>query len=183
MPIDRKRIEDAITEILLAIGEYPEREGLKDTPARVAAAYQELFYSEECKMRVFPNKEKYDQFIIAKDIIFYSFCEHHLLPFYGTVTVGYLPDCFIVGLSKIVRLVQQCASRLQLQEKLTQEIAYALENALNPIAVGVIVEASHLCMAMRGVRTPQHKTITSAMLGECRTDPSVRNEFLELTKC
>jgi GTP cyclohydrolase I len=182
MMIDKPRIARAIKEILFAIDEDPKREGLLDTPIRVANAYEELLTYPEFSFTSFANEQRYDEFIIVKDILFTSLCEHHLLPFTGKATVGYLPNNRIVGLSKLVRLVQSRAARLQLQERLTTEIANILEKELNPLGVGVVIEAEHFCMSVRGVKSPNHKTITSAMLGVLREKPEARQEFLELIK-
>jgi len=182
MKIDRQRIEKAVKEILYAIGENPEHEGLIDTPRRVAKTYTEIFNYDDFEFTTFANMEEYDEFIIIKDILFVSFCEHHLLPFMGKATIGYLPDKRIVGLSKLVRLVQLRAARLQIQERMTTEIASVLWQELQPLGVGVIIEAEHLCMSIRGVKSPGHKTITSAMLGVLREKLEARQEFLELIK-
>jgi len=178
--IDKERIQNAVKEILLAINEDPNREGLIDTPRRVADTYEELFAHNDFQFTTFANEQKYDEFIIVKDILFTSVCEHHILPFTGKVAVGYLPDKKIVGLSKIVRLVQQCAAKLQIQERMTTEVANTLWRELQPLGVGVIIEAEHLCMSLRGVKSPGHKTITSAMLGVLRDETETRAEFLKL---
>ena len=180
--IDKKRIENAVREILIAIGEDPNREGLIDTPRRVADTYEELFAHNDFQFTTFANEQKYDEFIIVRDISFASLCEHHILPFVGKVTVGYLPDKKIVGLSKIVRLVQQQAAKLQIQERMTTEIANILWCELQPLGVGAVIEAEHFCISLRGVKSPGHKTITSAMLGVLRDKSKARQEFLELMK-
>lgn len=180
--MDKTRIENAVKEILLAIGEDPLREGLVDTPKRVARTLTELLTPNEFEFRTFANEGHYDQFIICKDISFHSLCEHHMLSFFGHVTIGYLPADRLIGLSKLVRLVQYRAARLQIQERMTQEIADTLEDTLKPQGVGVIIEAEHLCISARGAKMPGHKTITSAMRGALLDNASARVEFLELCK-
>ena len=184
-PIDLPRIEAAVREILAAVGEDPEREGLRETPARVARMYAEMFAGlrqnpREHLRRTFT--QKYDEMVLVKDIPFYSLCEHHMLPFFGSCHVGYLPKGKVVGLSKIPRLVGVFAHRLQLQERLTKEIAEALSEELAPRGVGVVVEARHLCMEMRGVQKPGGQLITSCMLGTFRKDARTRAEFLDLVR-
>jgi GTP cyclohydrolase I len=177
----------ALVETLLEeLGEDPERPGLKATPARVSRALRELTDG----YRVRPDDviadaifdQDYDEMVVVKDVPFYSLCEHHMLPFFGTCHVGYLPKGKVVGLSKIPRLVGVFAHRLQLQEKMTREIAEALNRALAPKGVGVVIEARHLCMEMRGVEKPGGKMITSCMLGTFRKDPRTRAEFLDLVR-
>jgi len=171
--------ESAVRELIQLIGEDPDREGLKKTPHRVVRALKELTagYSEDPKQilsTVF--SEKCDEMVIVKDIEFWSLCEHHMLPFHGFATVGYLPGKKIVGLSKIGRLVHCFARRLQVQERMTEEIARSFLKHLNPLGVGVIIKARHTCMNMRGVKTPG-LMITSCLLGNFR-DPTTRAEFL-----
>jgi GTP cyclohydrolase IA len=177
----------ALVESLLAeLGEDPERQGLKATPARVSRALRELTDGYDVAVEdviagaVFD--QDYDEMVLVKDIAFYSLCEHHMLPFFGTCHVGYLPKGKVVGLSKIPRLVGVFAHRLQLQERMTNEIAQALNEALAPRGVGVVVEARHLCMEMRGVQKTGGHMITSCMLGTFRRDARTRAEFLDLVR-
>ncbi len=179
-------IADLVESLLVELGEDPDRQGLKDTPDRVSRAMRELTDgygvkpSDVIAGAVFD--QDYDEMVVVKDINFYSLCEHHMLPFFGQCHVGYLPKGKVVGLSKIPRLVEVFSHRLQIQEQLTREIAEALEAALAPRGVGVVVEARHLCMEMRGVETPGGRMITSCMLGTFRRDPRTRAEFLDLVK-
>ena len=182
--MDKQRIENAVREILIAIGEDPDREGLIETPKRVANMYEEIFAGIECDItkhfKVFEN-EDYDELIVVKDIPLYSMCEHHLLPFVGTASVAYLPrDGKVLGLSKIARIVDDVSKKPQLQERLTKQIADIIVKAVDARGVAVVVEAEHLCMTMRGIRKPGSKTVTSAMRGGCRTDLRTRNEALAL---
>ncbi|KHL19310.1 GTP cyclohydrolase I [Mumia flava] len=183
---DAVRAEAAVRELLAAIGDDPERDGLRDTPARVARAYREIFAGmrqdpDEALSRTFAVD--HDEMILVKDIELWSMCEHHLVPFTGVAHVGYIPatDGRVVGLSKLARLVDVYARRPQVQERLTTQIADALSNALNPVGVIVQLEAEHLCMTMRGVRKPGAKTITSAVRGQLR-DPATRAEAMALIK-
>ena len=177
-------MEDVIRQLLVGVGENPSREGLVKTPSRVAEAMKFLTkgYSENAQTilngAVF--KEKYSEMVIVRDIDFFSLCEHHLLPFYGKVHVAYIPKGKIVGLSKIARLVEMFSRRLQVQERMTQEIAQTLFDALHPEGVGVVCEARHLCMMMRGIEKQSSRATTSAMLGEFRSDIKTRSEFLTL---
>ena len=177
-------LENAVKEMLVQIGENPSREGLLKTPSRVAESMKFLTkgYSEDVK-ELFNGaifKEIYSEMVIVKDIDFFSLCEHHLLPFYGKIHVAYLPKGKILGLSKIPRLVDMFSRRLQVQERMTQEIAQSLFDVLQPSGVGVVCEARHLCMMMRGVEKQGSRATTSAMLGEFRTDLKTRSEFLTL---
>jgi GTP cyclohydrolase I len=181
--VDLERIRLAVREILLAVGEDPEREGLCDTPDRVARMYAEMFAGLREDPRAllqitFP--QKYDEMVVVKDIGFESMCEHHLLPFFGKAHVAYLPNGKIVGLSKIARVVETFARRPQVQERMTEEIADLLVQELDARGVGVIVEASHSCMTVRGVRKPGSMTMTSAMRGAFRSNPSTRAELMDL---
>jgi GTP cyclohydrolase I len=183
-PVDR--IPGLVEQMLSELGEDPRRQGLRDTPDRVARAMRELTngYSMQpadvIADAVFD--QDYDEMVLVKDIPFYSLCEHHMLPFFGSCHVGYLPKGKVVGLSKIPRLVGVFAHRLQLQERLTTEIAEALNKELAPRGVGVVVEARHLCMEMRGVQKPGGQLITSCMLGTFRKDARTRAEFLDLVR-
>lgn len=175
---DKIAVEIAVTNLLIAIGEDPQREGLLETPKRVAQFYKEwLEYNKEPKFTAFPAT--YSNMVIIKDIPFYSLCEHHLIPFTGKAHIGYIPDGKILGLSKVVRILNKYARRLQIQERLTDEIADELERSIGATGVMVVIEAEHLCMSMRGVRTPGAKTITSAIRGVFEENV-VRNEFLKL---
>jgi GTP cyclohydrolase I len=184
-PIDQARIEKAVREILIAVGEDPDRDGLVDTPARVARAYVEQLAGmrqrpEDVLNTVFDAD--HDEMVIVKDIEVYSLCEHHLVPFHGVAHVGYTPNekGQITGLSKLARLVDVYARRPQVQERMTSQIADALMEVLQPRGVIVVVEAEHLCMTMRGVRKPGAKTLTSAVRGDFRDQPSTRAEAMSL---
>jgi GTP cyclohydrolase I len=180
------QIPELIESLLTELGEDPDRQGLKATPARVSRALRQLTdgygVAPEDVISDAVFDQDYDEMVVVKDIPFYSLCEHHMLPFFGTCHVGYLPKGKVVGLSKIPRLVGVFAHRLQLQERMTKEIAEALNRALAPKGVGVVVEARHLCMEMRGVQKPGGQMITSCMLGTFRKDPRTRAEFLELAR-
>lgn len=180
-------IEDSIKNIIIACGEDPTRPGLLDTPSR----FREAWMFHTCGYDMDPanvlktfedGADNYDEMIIVKGIPFYSHCEHHLAPFFGNVSIAYIPDGKIVGLSKLPRLVEIYARRLQVQERLTTQIADALEEHLEPIGVAVIITARHLCMESRGIQKQGHETITSAMRGVFQTDFNARNEFLQLIK-
>ena len=181
--VDHARIESAVREILLAVGEDPDREGLRDTPARVARMYAEMFAGLRQDPRLLLQKtftQKYDEMVVVKDIEFASVCEHHLLPFLGKAHVAYLPNGKIVGLSKLARVVEALARRPQVQERMTEELADLLLAELDPRWVGVIVEASHTCMTIRGVRKPGSVCTTSAMRGAFRDNALTRGELLSL---
>ncbi|WAJ44859.1 GTP cyclohydrolase I FolE [Mycobacterium sp. Aquia_216] len=182
---DQPRAEAAVRELLYAIGEDPDRDGLRDTPARVARAYREMFsglYTDPSAVLNTMFDEQHDELVIVKEIPLYSTCEHHLVSFHGVAHVGYIPgeDGRVTGLSKIARLVDLYAKRPQVQERLTSQIADALVNRLGPRGVIVVVEAEHLCMAMRGVRKPGATTTTSAVRGQFKTDAASRAEALDL---
>jgi GTP cyclohydrolase IA len=178
--IDLERAEDAAYELLIALGQDPQRDGLRDTPRRIANAYAELLSPHPFNPTTFPNDEGYDELVVARGIPFNSLCEHHLLPFHGVAHVGYLPGERIIGLSKLGRVVDLFARRLQVQERLTSEIAAWLDDHLAPKGVGVVIEAEHLCMSLRGVQKPGTLTATSALRGLVRDDPRTRQEFLAL---
>jgi GTP cyclohydrolase I len=178
--IDLERAEDAAHELLVALGQDPERDGLRDTPRRIAAAYAELLTPQPFNPTTFPNEEGYDELVLARGIPLHSLCEHHLLPFQGIAHVGYLPGDRIIGLSKLGRVVDYFSRRLQVQERLTSEIAGWLDDHLDPKGVGVVIEAEHLCMSLRGVQKPGTLTATSALRGLVRDDPRTRQEFLAL---
>ena len=182
--MDKLRIEMAVREILLAIGENPDREGLKETPRRVANMYEEIFAGLEedprRHVKVF-NEESPDEMVVVRDIPFYSMCEHHLLPFIGKAHIAYIPkDGRIIGLSKLARIVGSFAKRPQLQERLTSQVADFLEEVLQPRGVAVVVEAEHLCMSMRGARAAGALTKTSALRGGMKSDARTRNEVMKL---
>jgi GTP cyclohydrolase I len=181
--VDLPRIERAVREILLAVGEDPNREGLHDTPARVARMYAELFSGlhedpREHVKRFFT--EKYDEVVLVTDISFESMCEHHLMPFMGKAHIGYLPDGRVIGLSKLARVVEGVARRPQVQERMTETIADLLLDELRAKGVAVVIEAVHTCMTVRGVRKPGSVCVTSAMKGAFRTNPSTRAEIMTL---
>jgi GTP cyclohydrolase I len=180
-PIDLPAAERAARELLTALGCDLEAESVRDTPRRMAGALAELLTPRPFQATTFPNAEGYDELVVARDIPFHSLCEHHLLPFQGVAHVGYLPGARIVGLSKLARVVDMYARRLQVQERLTTQIAGWLRRELDPRGVGVVLEAEHLCMSLRGVQKPGARTITSALHGVVRDDPRTRDEFLALT--
>ena len=175
-------VAGAISTILDAVGEDPTRSGIAETPSRVARMYDELLSGYKTDPVELLNNAlfdvEYDEMVVVKDIDFYSMCEHHMLPFYGHASVGYLPEDKVIGLSKIPRLVDMFARRLQVQERMTQQIATFLEDLIKPRGVAVVVEASHLCAAMRGVKKQRTRMVTSAMLGAFRDNPSTRGEFM-----
>lgn len=179
--IDESRIRRAVREILEAAGEDPSREGLRDTPDRVARMYQELFVglAEDPRDVLSATfEEDHSEMVVVRDIPFYSMCEHHLLPFHGVAHLGYLPNGRIVGLSKVARLVETASRRPQVQERLTSQIADTFCDVLGPLGAGVVLEAEHLCMTMRGIRKPGSKMLTSALRGTFRDAPATRAEFL-----
>ena len=189
LPPDERRaeIEDAVRVILRHIGEDPDREGLKRTPARVASAYEFLTsgYAKDPKEAINDAlfaEQDYQEMILCKDLDFYSLCEHHLLPFMGKAHVAYLPNRKIVGISKLARLVEIYARRLQVQERLTTQIAHTLMAEVQPLGVAVVIEAEHLCMRMRGVEKQNSYVTTSAMLGAFRTHTETRQEFMQLLR-
>ncbi|HRC62844.1 MAG TPA: GTP cyclohydrolase I FolE [Dehalococcoidia bacterium] len=174
-----------VRDLLIAIGEDPDREGLRETPRRIASMYQELFEGlrqDPVAVLSVGFEEGHDEMVILREIPFYSMCEHHFMPFHGEAHVGYLPDGRIVGLSKIARAVDIFARRPQVQERLTGQIADCIEQVLGAKGVGVVIEAEHLCMTARGVRKPGSKMVTSAMRGRFRTDQNTRQEFLGLIR-
>ncbi len=178
--VDRPRAERAVADLLDALGVDRGTEALRDTPRRVASAFAELLRPEPFQATTFPNDGGYDELVIVSEIAFSSLCEHHLLPFVGVAHIGYLPGDRIIGLSKLPRLVEHRARRLQVQERLTGEVADWLEDTLRPRGVGVVMEATHMCMSLRGVRQPGALTTTSALRGRLREDPRTRQEFFEL---
>ncbi len=182
----KEKISDLVESLLVELGEDTEREGLKRTPERVEASLRFLTRGYKLDIEKVVNgavyEAQYDEMVIVKDIEVYSLCEHHLLPFYGKCHVAYLPDRKIIGLSKMPRIVDIFSQRLQVQERLTTEIAYAIEKHLEPKGVGVVIEAFHLCMMMRGVQKQNSRTVTSCMLGHFKSDSKTRNEFLDFIK-
>jgi GTP cyclohydrolase I len=185
--IDHARAEAAVRELLIAIGEDPDREGLRDTPARVARSYAEIFqglYSDPDEVLDRTFDEHHQELILVKDIPMFSMCEHHLVPFHGVAHVGYIPnpEGRVTGLSKIARLVDLYARRPQVQERLTGQVADALVRKLEPKGVIVVIEAEHLCMGMRGIRKPGSRTTTSAVRGMLRSSPTSRAEVLSLIR-
>lgn len=179
--VDSAAAEAAIHDLLVALGHDPESDHLRDTPRRVAAALSEMLTARPFQLTTFPNDEGYDELVVARDIPFHSLCEHHLLPFTGRAHVAYLPGERILGLSKLARVVELFSRRLQVQERLTSQIAEWLQNQLKPKGVGVVLDAEHMCMSLRGVRATGSSTVTSTLLGEIRDDPRTRAEFFALT--
>ena len=182
--MDKERIQNAVREILIAVGEDPDREGLVETPKRVANMYEEIFagLTEDPKQHIkLFNEQSNDEMVIVKDIPFYSMCEHHLLPFFGKAHIGYIPsDNKIIGLSKFARIVDNFAKRPQVQERLTSDVADFLYDNLSPKGVAVIIEAEHTCMSIRGAKAFGSKTQTSALRGNMRNDAKTRAEVLAL---
>jgi GTP cyclohydrolase I len=178
--VDVVAAEGAVADLLRALGRDPGSAHLVETPRRVAAAYAELLTPTPFRATTFPNDEGYDELVLARDVPFSSLCEHHLLPFSGVAHVGYLPGDRIVGLSKLARVVEHHARDLQVQERLTEQVAGWLERELEPKGVGVVLEAEHLCMSLRGVRASGSRTVTSAVRGILRTDARSRAEFFVL---
>ncbi|MDI1281205.1 GTP cyclohydrolase I FolE [Brevundimonas sp.] len=179
--------EAAVRTLIRWAGDNPDREGLLDTPARVARSYRELFSGYEVEPRAYLERTfeevgGYDQLVVLKNIRFVSFCEHHMLPVVGVAHVGYLPTDRVVGISKLARVVRGYAKRLQIQEKMTAQIAEAIQEVLRPAGVGVVIEAEHSCMTLRGVDVPGATLTTSTLLGVVRDDPRTREEFLRLVR-
>jgi GTP cyclohydrolase I len=177
---DAAAVERAARDLLIALGRDPSDESLRDTPRRVAAAYEEMLSPEPFEVTTFPNDGAYDELVVVRDIPFHSLCEHHLLPFQGVAHVGYLPGERIVGISKLARVVDHFARDLQVQERLTAQVAGWLQRHLSPKGVGVVLEAEHLCMSIRGAAKPGSRTMTSALHGLVRDDQRTRQEFLAL---
>ena len=180
-PPDRARTELAARDLLDALGVDLDDESLRDTPRRMAQMYAEMLESPSFNATTFPNDGGYDELVVATHIPFHSLCEHHLLPFVGVAHVGYLPGERIIGLSKLARVVELYARDLQVQERLTTQVARWIDEQLQPKGVGVVIEAEHLCMSLRGVQKPGARTVTSALLGHVRDDARTRQEFLTLT--
>ncbi len=180
----RKQVlEEAVRDILSTVGEDPDRDGLRRTPQRVARMYDELLAGYHVDPIALVNEAlfdvEYDEMIVVKDIEFFSLCEHHMLPFYGRAHVAYIPSDKVIGLSKIPRIVEMYARRLQVQERMTQEIATLLQQILQPQGVGVVIEGAHMCSMMRGVKKEHARMVTSAMLGNFKESPKTRNEFMD----
>ncbi len=184
--VDRPAIEEAVRKILIAIGEDPEREGLRETPQRVARMYAEIFdgvgRDPGDVVDAFFGDEHYQEIVMVREIPFYSSCEHHLVLFHGKAHVAYIPQGRVTGLSKLARLIEGFARRPQMQERLTAQVADALMDRLDPLGVIVVIEAEHLCMSMRGVRKPGSITVTSAVRGSLATNPSTRAEAIALMR-
>jgi GTP cyclohydrolase I len=183
--VDERKIKQAVLTIIEAIGEDPTREGLIETPRRIADMYADIFSGLNKDPRdelIVGFDEGHHEMVIIKDIPFYSMCEHHFLPFFGLVHVGYIPKGRIAGASKVARAVDILAKRAQLQERLTTQIAEAMVEALKPNGLGVVIEAEHMCMTMRGVKKPRSKIVTSAMRGLFRENPATRAEFMSLVQ-
>jgi GTP cyclohydrolase I len=179
--IDLTAAERAVRDLLVALGHDPASEHLADTPRRVAGAFAEMLTPEAFDLTTFANDEGYDELVLARDIPFQSLCEHHLLPFHGVAHVGYVPSDRILGLSKLARVVELFSRDLQVQERLTTQVASWLQQHLGPRGVGVVLEADHLCMSLRGVRATGARTVTSAVHGLLRDDARSRQEFFALT--
>ncbi|EGG32825.1 GTP cyclohydrolase I FolE [Paenibacillus sp. HGF5] len=182
---NREQIEYHVEQILKLIGEDPKREGLLETPARVTRMYEEIFAGYEVDPKEVLGvtfDENHEELVIVKDIVYYSQCEHHMAPFFGKVHIGYVPSGKIAGLSKLARLVEAVTRRLQVQERITSQIADIMVEALQPNGVMVVVEGEHLCMCARGVKKPGSKTVTSAVRGTFQSDSAQRSEFLSLIK-
>jgi GTP cyclohydrolase I len=180
--VDEAAASRAVADLLLALGYDLEDESLRDTPRRVAAAYEQMLTPAIFDMTTFPNDEGYDELVVARDIPFSSLCEHHLLPFVGVAHVAYSPGARILGLSKLARVVQTYSRDLQVQERMTMQIANWLELELAPRGVGVVLEAEHMCMSLRGAAVPGARTTTSALRGSLREDARTRQEFLSLVR-
>lgn len=183
--VDRKKVEEGVRLILEGIGEDPEREGLRDTPNRIARMYEEIFAgldmdAKEPLSKTFSSENK--EMVIEKDITFYSTCEHHFMPFYGKAHVAYIPDGKVVGLSKLARTVEVYAKRPQLQEQLTKQICDALMENLNPKGAIVMIEAEHMCMTMRGIKKSGSRTVTFAMAGAFEEDAALQNRFFQMVR-
>ncbi len=185
--VSQDEAEAAVRTLIQWAGDNPDREGLLETPKRVAKSYRELFQGYEVEPREYLEKTfeevgGYDELVVLKNIRFVSFCEHHMLPVVGVAHVGYLPTDRVVGISKLARVVRGFARRLQIQEKMTSDIAHAIQDVLRPHGVGVVIEAEHSCMTMRGVDVPGASLSTSCLLGSVREDPRTREEFLRLVR-
>lgn len=174
--------EEAVADLLAALGQDLNDEHTRDTPRRVAAAYAEMLTPRSFNLTTFPNDEGYNELVLARDIPFHSLCQHHMLPFKGVAHVGYLPDARILGLSKLARVVELFSRRFQVQERLTQQVADWLDHELDPKGVGVVLDAEHLCMTLRGAEAAGSRTVTSALHGLLRSDERSRSEFFALAR-
>jgi GTP cyclohydrolase I len=181
-PVDREAARRAAADLLTALGADLDSDGLRETPRRMVDAYLELLTPQPFRATTFANEDGYDELVLVRAIPFHSLCMHHMLPFHGLAHVAYLPGERIVGLSKLARVVEMFARDLQVQERLTTQIADWIEEELQPKGVGVVLEAEHLCMSLRGVQKFGATTVTSALLGQVRDDPRTRQEFLSLTR-
>lgn len=181
-PIDRAAARRAAADLLAALGADLDSDGLRETPRRMVDAYLELLTPQPFRATTFANEDGYDELVLVREIPFHSLCMHHMLPFHGLAHVAYLPGERIVGLSKLARVVEMFARDLQVQERLTTQVAEWIEQELQPKGVGVVLEAEHLCMSLRGVQKFGATTVTSALLGQVRDDPRTRQEFLSLTR-
>jgi GTP cyclohydrolase I len=181
-PVDLAAAEKAATDLLVALGLPVDGDDMADTPRRMVQAYAELLTVEPFDFTTFPNSQQYDELVLVEDIPVRSVCEHHMLPFVGVAHIGYLPDERILGLSKFARVVDCFSRRAQTQERLTKQIAEHLRDQLSPRGVGVVIEAEHSCMTLRGIRAVGSRTVTSALFGTLRDDPSSRAEFLSLVR-
>jgi GTP cyclohydrolase I len=179
--IDIPAAENAVRALLTALGQDPASEHLRETPRRVAAAYAEQLNLTPFTLTTFPNDERYDELVLARDLPFQSLCEHHLLPFHGVAHIGYLPGARLLGLSKLSRVLERFARSLQVQERLTKQVADCLHEMLEPKGVAVVLEAEHECMSLRGVRARGSRTVTSALHGLLRDNAATRGEFFALT--
>lgn len=183
--LDRARIEEAAKSIILALGEDPEREGLRDTPRRIARMYEELFsglHQDPLEVLATGFEESHREMVIVKDISFFSVCEHHFLPFFGSAHIGYIPNGRVVGASKLARALDILAHRPQIQERLTNQLVDAVYEAVRPVGVSAVITAEHLCMSLRGVKKPGSRVVTNASRGSFEEQPSVRQEFLALMR-
>jgi GTP cyclohydrolase I len=181
-PVDLEAAARAVRDLLTALGQDPDSEHLRRTPDRVARAFAEQLTPQPFGPTTFPNDEGYNELVLVRDIPFHSLCEHHLLPFVGAAHVAYLPKERIVGLSKLARVVEHFSRSLQVQERMTQQIADWLVDNLDPCGVGVVLEAEHMCMRLRGAKVTGTRTVTSALLGTVRDDARTRGEFLDLVR-
>lgn len=184
--VDEKKVREAITLLLEGIGEDVNREGLKDTPNRIARMYTEILAGNDDDAEVHLAKRFHvenNEMVLEKDIVFYSMCEHHMMPFYGKAHIAYIPNGEVVGLSKLARTVEVYARRLQIQEQMTAQIADAMMEELNPQGVMVVLEAEHLCMTMRGIKKPGSKTVTMATRGTFEQDENLKNMFFQMLNC
>lgn len=181
-PVNLAAAEKAAADLLVALGQPIDSDDMAGTPRRMVQAYAELLSTEAFDFTTFPNSQEYDELVLVEDIPVRSICEHHMLPFVGVAHIGYLPDTRILGLSKFARVVDFFGRRAQTQERLTKQIAEHLRNQLSPRGVGVVIEAEHSCMSLRGIRAVGARTVTSALFGTLRDDPSSRAEFLSLVR-